>query len=90
MVAGADGLDCGGSDVAASALMTADHLFYTRALVGLARDDRLDVPQRWADMLGRYAELQYRAGRLTAAVFVEPHGSIPALRDPDGLGRERD
>jgi hypothetical protein len=55
-----------------SQLRDPDVLFYTRALVGLARDDRLDVPQRWADVLGRYAELQYRADRLTVAVFVEP------------------
>jgi hypothetical protein len=67
-----------------------DVVFYTRALVGLARDDRLDVPQRWADVLGRYGELQYRADRLTAAVFVEPQGSRPALRGPDGLRREPD
>jgi len=55
-----------------SQLRDPDHLFHTRALVGLARDDRLDVPQRWAEVLGRYAELQHRADRHTAAVFVEP------------------
>jgi hypothetical protein len=67
-----------------------DHVFYTRALVGPARDDRLDVPQRWADVLRRYAELQYRADRLTAAVFVEQRGPTRARPDPDGLRRERD
>ncbi|HKA85547.1 MAG TPA: hypothetical protein VKD21_16870 [Acidimicrobiales bacterium] len=60
----------------ASQLRDPDRLLPTGALVGLVRDDRLDVPPRWAAVLGRYAELQSRADRLTAAVFVEP-------REPD-------
>lgn len=60
------------TDLTDSQLRDPDHLFDTRALVGLVRNDRLDVPQRWADVLERYAELQYRADHLTAAVFIEP------------------
>lgn len=52
-------------------LRDADYLFEFRTLVGLVRDDRLRVPARWAEVLGRYADLQYQADRLTVAVFVE-------------------
>jgi hypothetical protein len=48
------------------------YLFESRALVGLVRDDRLRVPAEWAEVLERYADLQYQADRLTVAVFVEP------------------
>jgi hypothetical protein len=53
-------------------LRDAGYLFESRTLVGLVRDDRLRVPARWAEVLGRYADLQYQADRLTVAVFVEP------------------
>jgi hypothetical protein len=53
-------------------LRDADYLFASRALVGLVSDDRLRVPDRWAGVLARYADLQYQADRLTVAVFVEP------------------
>jgi hypothetical protein len=56
-------------------LRDADYLFASRSLVGLARDDRLRVPDRWAEVLARYADLQYQADRLTVGVFVEPLGS---------------
>ena len=62
----------GSADPTDAQLRDADYLFGTRALVGLVRDDRLRVPDRWAEVLARYADLQYQADRLTVAVFVEP------------------
>jgi hypothetical protein len=55
-------------------LRDADYLFTSRALAGLVGDDRLRVPDRWAEVLARYANLQYQADLLTVAVFVEPLG----------------
>jgi hypothetical protein len=55
-------------------LRDADYLFASRALAGLVGDDRLRVPDRWAEVLARYADLQYQADLLTVAVFVEPLG----------------
>jgi hypothetical protein len=53
-------------------LRDAGYLFKYRTLVGLVRDDRLRVPARWAEVLQRYADLQYQADHLTVGVFVEP------------------
>jgi hypothetical protein len=53
-------------------LRDADYLFATHALMALVRDDELQAPDRWADVLERYADLRYQADRLTVAVFVEP------------------
>jgi hypothetical protein len=52
-------------------LRDAGYIFDSRTLVGLVRDDRLRVPARWGEVLGRYADLQYQADHLTVAVFVE-------------------
>jgi hypothetical protein len=53
-------------------LRDARYLFDTRTLVALVRADRLRVPARWAEVLRRYADLQYQADHLTVGVFVEP------------------
>jgi hypothetical protein len=49
-----------------------DFLFDSRALSGLVGNDLLDVAPPWSDVLERYTYLQYRADRLTVAVFIEP------------------
>jgi hypothetical protein len=62
----------GSVDPTDAQLRDPDYLFASRTLAGLAGDDRLRVPDRWAEPLARYADLQYQADRLTVAVFVEP------------------
>jgi hypothetical protein len=52
-------------------LRDAGYVFESRTLVPLVRDDRLRVPARWAEVLERYADLQYQGDHLTVAVFVE-------------------
>jgi hypothetical protein len=64
----------GSADPTDVQLRDADYMFASRALAGLVADDRLRVPDRWGDLLGRYADLQYQADRLTVGVFVEPIG----------------
>jgi hypothetical protein len=64
----------GSADPTDVQLRDADYMFASRALAGLVADDRLRVPDRWGDLLARYADLQYQADRLTVGVFVEPIG----------------
>jgi hypothetical protein len=59
-------------DLTDANLRDADYLFASRTLAGLVADDRLRVPDRWDEVLARYADLQYQADRLTVAVVVEP------------------
>jgi len=62
----------GSADPTDDELRDADYLFASRTLTGLVGADRLRVPDRWAEVLARYGDLQYQADRLTVAVFVEP------------------
>jgi hypothetical protein len=62
----------GPGDLTDAHLRDADYLFASRALAGLVAEDRLHVPDRWDEVLARYADLQYQADRLTVAVVVEP------------------
>jgi hypothetical protein len=62
----------GPGDLTDAQLRDADYMFASRALAGLVAEDRLRVPDRWDEVLARYADLQYQADRLTVAVVVEP------------------
>jgi hypothetical protein len=62
----------GPGDLTDAQLRDADYMFASRALAGLVAEDRLRVPDRWDELLARYADLQYQADRLTVAVVVEP------------------
>ena len=62
----------GSADPTDDQLRDADYLFASRTLAGLVGAERLRVPDRWAEVLARYADLQYQADRLTVAVFVQP------------------
>jgi hypothetical protein len=62
----------GSADPTDAQLRDAGYLFASRALAGLVGNDRLRLSDHWADVLARYADLQYQADRLTVAVFVQP------------------
>ena len=74
-------LDAGDAEVpSAEQLRDPDYLMspgtassrYLRRLVYLVAEDQLEVPDRWARPLQRYAELRQQADRLTVAVFTRP------------------
>jgi hypothetical protein len=74
LVGGAVSRAEGSAELTDAQLRDADYLFGYRALAGLVGADRLRVPDRWTEVLARYADLQHQADGLTVAVVIEPLG----------------